>query len=264
MKNFKHLFSKKIVSLLSALILLFISGITAYFTISSNNSTDDQDLYEVTHVSDGDTITVKDSKGESFKVRYIGMDTPESVKPNTPVQCFALKASDYNKSLVNGKKVKMEKDVEDKDRYDRLLRYIYIDADNDGKYDEMVNDKLVKEGYAKVATFPPNIKYVEKFLASQKSAQENNLGLWKDCNQTISTVTPTMTLMPTTNISITAAVLGNNDCKIKGNINSAGEKIYHMPGQRYYDTTIVEENKGEKYFCDENQAISEGFRKSKV
>lgn len=139
------------------------------------------DIYEVTHVADGDTITVKDSAGQELKVRYIGMDTPESVKPNTPVQCFALKSSNYNKELVLGKEVKLEADVEDKDKYNRFLRYVYIDQNGDGNYDEMVNEILVKDGYAKVATFPPNVKYIDKFKADERFARNNNLGLWNEC-----------------------------------------------------------------------------------
>ncbi len=108
------------------------------------------------------------------KVRYIGINTPETVDPRKPVECYGREASDENKKLVEGKTVRLEKDVSDKDIYDRLLRFVYID-------NIFINDLLVREGFANVATYPPDVKYAGQFSESEKYARENKLGLWKTC-----------------------------------------------------------------------------------
>src|SRR3989344_5448521 len=104
-------------------------------------------LATVVSVVDGDTIKIEG--GEI--VRYIGVDTPETVDPRRPIECFGKEASGKNKQLVQGKVVELEKDVSERDRYGRLLRYIWIG-------DTMVNEVLVREGFARVATFPPDVK----------------------------------------------------------------------------------------------------------
>ncbi len=134
--------------------------------------------YLVTKVIDGDTIEVS-SDGVSQKIRYIGVNTPETVKPNSPVECFGKEASAYNKSLVEGKKVTFEKDVSETDRYNRTLRYVYV-KDSDGN-SVMVNKKLVDEGYAYSSTFPPDVKYQQVFTQSEQDARKVNRGLWAKC-----------------------------------------------------------------------------------
>lgn len=137
----------------------------------------------VTRVVDGDTIEVMISAitpgpgagqttiGESYKVRLIGIDTPESVKPGTPVECFAREASAATKALLEGTEVALVKDVEDTDRYDRLLRYIYMG-------DEMANARLVVNGYALTYTYPPNVRHADLFVRLQQEAREGDRGLW--------------------------------------------------------------------------------------
>ncbi|HET7099329.1 MAG TPA: thermonuclease family protein [Patescibacteria group bacterium] len=122
---------------------------------------------KVIKVFDGDTIQIETGQN----VRYIGVDTTE-VYPN--VECYSLKAKKENENLVLGKTVRLEKDVSGEDKYGRLLRYIYID-------DKFVNDELVKNGFAKVFTFPPDVKYQNQFKESEKYARENSLGLWNTC-----------------------------------------------------------------------------------
>jgi len=124
----------------------------------------------VTRVIDGDTIEVE-IDGRLFKVRYIGMDTPETVHPTRGVEPFGREASDRNRQLVEGKTVYLEKDVSETDRYDRLLRYVWVDG-------TMVNAVLVLEGYARVATYPPDVKYTEDFLELERGAREAGRGLW--------------------------------------------------------------------------------------
>jgi endonuclease YncB( thermonuclease family) len=120
----------------------------------------------VVRIVDGDTIVIDRGRGDE-RVRYIGMDTPESVKPDTPVEFMAREASAANEALV--------RDVSDTDRYDRLLRYIWL-HDGDGWL--FVNLELVRRGYAQVATYPPDVRWTDTFLAAQREARDAGLGLW--------------------------------------------------------------------------------------
>lgn len=125
----------------------------------------------VTRVVDGDTIEVDGTT----KVRYLGMDTPETVDPRKPVQCFGHEASDYNHKLVEGKFVRLVRDVEDTDKYGRLLRYVYL---QDGTF---VNLQLVAQGYARTYTWPPNIAHTQEFVAAEQAAKAAGLGRWSAC-----------------------------------------------------------------------------------
>lgn len=192
----------------------------------------------VTRVIDGDTIEI--AGGE--RVRYLGIDTPETVDPKRPLQCFGREASQKNKELVEGKYVRLEKDISEADKYGRLLRYVYVD-------DKFVNFELVKDGFAHILTIPPDVKHQEKFLAAEREAREAKRGLWGTCT----------TLNAGSNSESQA-----NTCDIKGNVSfSSGEKIYHLPGCEYYNDTFINELKGEKWFCSEQEAVVAGWRKAK-
>ena len=125
---------------------------------------------QVTRVVDGDTIKVI-IDGVEYRVRYIGIDTPETKHPTLGVEPFGPEASQANSELVEGKTVWLEKDVSETDEYGRLLRYVYVD-------DLMVNEELLRRGLARVSTFPPDVKYVDRFLDIQRAAQEADLGMW--------------------------------------------------------------------------------------
>jgi micrococcal nuclease len=129
----------------------------------------------VVRVVDGDTIRVE-LDGHEERVRYIGIDTPESVKPGTPVQCFAKKAAAFNEHLVGGRRVKLVRDVEQRDRYGRLLAYVYP-ADGG----PMVNETLVARGYARTLTIPPDVRFADRFRRLAAGAREAGRGLWRAC-----------------------------------------------------------------------------------
>lgn len=143
----------------------------------STNSASEK-LYKVTRVIDGDTIEI-DYQGTPKKLRYIGIDTPETVDPRRPVQCFGKEASKENKRIVEGKLVSIEKDVTEIDKFDRLLGYIYLKLDDASTL--FVNDYLVRQGFAFSYPYPPDIKHQERFNQAQTEARENNRGLWDAC-----------------------------------------------------------------------------------
>jgi micrococcal nuclease len=126
--------------------------------------------FQITRVIDGDTLEI--TGGE--KVRYIGIDTPEIVDSRKPVQCFGKEASDKNKELVTGKTVRLERDTIDRDRYNRLLRYVYVG-------DNFINLELVKQGFARSYFYPPDIKYQDQILQAEQEAKKTKIGLWSAC-----------------------------------------------------------------------------------
>jgi micrococcal nuclease len=128
----------------------------------------------VDRVVDGDTIIVRERAG-GVRVRLIGVDSPESVKPGTPVQCFALKASAFAKRALTDTLVRLEYDVDRFDRYGRTLAYVWVGS-------TMFNEDLVLEGYGVVDTVPPNVRYVDLFLAAERNAREHDRGLWSACS----------------------------------------------------------------------------------
>jgi micrococcal nuclease len=129
----------------------------------------------VTRVVDGDTVHVS-IHGDDEAVRYIGVDTPETVKPRTPVQCFGKAASAYNHRLIEGEEVRLRYDRERRDRYGRLLAYVY--RARDGLF---VNAALVRGGYATTLTIPPNTEHASQFASLERRARDDRRGLWRAC-----------------------------------------------------------------------------------
>lgn len=225
---------------------------------------------KVLRVIDGDTIEVQldpttGSGRADLKVRYIGIDTPETVDPRKPVQCFGQEATAKNKELVEGKEVELEKDVSETDKFGRLLRYVYVVDTVSQPQNEpgssartsariFVNEELVRQGYAYASTFPPDVKYQEVLRQAQDEARENKRGLWAACPvEGSSSVLPTLA-------SPSQTLQGG--CVIKGNISSSG-KIYHLPGCGSYDKTVINKSQGERWFCSEEEAEASGWRKAK-
>lgn len=131
---------------------------TVDISTSNNTQPTKANTYKVIRVVDGDTFVI-DYNGTQEKVRLIGVDTPESVHPDASKNTAAgIKASEYTKSLLTGKSVTLEFDVQERDKYGRLLAYVFVDG-------YMLNKKLLQEGYAVIATYPPNVKYLNDFKA---------------------------------------------------------------------------------------------------
>jgi micrococcal nuclease len=132
------------------------------------------EVARVVRVVDGDTLVIDRGFGNE-RLRYIGMDTPESVKPGSPVEFMAREASAANAALVDGREVVLETDVSDTDRFGRLLRYVWL-REGDGWV--LVNLELVRRGFAQAASFPPDVRWQDEFRQAQRDAREAGLGLW--------------------------------------------------------------------------------------
>ncbi|MCB5933858.1 thermonuclease family protein [Caldibacillus thermoamylovorans] len=203
---------------------------------------------KVMNVVDGDTMDIQFENGKEERVRLVLVDTPETKHPTKPVQPFGPEASAFTKEMLAGKNVQVELDVQERDQYGRILAYVYIDG-------KMFNELLLEKGLARVAVFPPNTRYVDEFYAIQKKAQEAKLGIWSIEDY----VTDNGYIVQEETGENQSSTNTNIDCQnpIKGNINSKGEKIYHVPGGQYYDIT-----KAEELFCTEQEAVNAGYRKS--
>jgi len=125
----------------------------------------------VARVVDGDTIELEGGA----RIRFIGINTPETVDPRKAVQCFGQEASNYTKELLKDGLVVLKKDISNTDKYGRLLRYIHLP---DGTF---VNLKLVQEGYAYANPYPPDIAHAKEFSIAQTQAREASRGLWASC-----------------------------------------------------------------------------------
>lgn len=130
-------------------------------------------FFVVEKIVDGDTFWVNDGSPKGMKVRLIGVDAPESRKTfKKEIGYFGLEAKNYLKNLLHDKNVRLEYDLQKKDRFGRTLAYVFL---QNGTF---INACLVKNGYAMIMTVPPNVKYAEYFLKLQKEARQNKRGLW--------------------------------------------------------------------------------------
>jgi micrococcal nuclease len=128
----------------------------------------------VVRVVDGDTLIVDRGSGDE-RLRYIGIDAPESVKPDTPVEFMGTEAAQANAALVDGRAVVLERDVSDRDRFGRLLRYVWLREGEDWR---LVNLELVAQGYAQAVSFPPDVRRQDVLRDAEAAARAAGAGLW--------------------------------------------------------------------------------------
>jgi micrococcal nuclease len=197
---------------------------------------------------DGDTLKLN-IDGRTETVRLIGVDTPETVHPKKPVQYFGKEASAFTHHMADGKTVRLEFDpasaaTHHRDRYGRLLAYVFLE---DGT---LLNAEIVRRGYGHTYTRFPFAR-MEEFRTLEREARTAGRGLWAGSDG----VTPT----PTPEVGGGS----NKKCRIKGNVSARGEKIYHLPGQQHYDATRIDEARGERWFCTEEEAVTAGWRRAK-
>ncbi|GAB7386765.1 thermonuclease family protein [Bacillaceae bacterium] len=150
--------------------LLRFAGMLAAFSLflQACSPSGEENWVRVERVVDGDTFVIEGGE----RVRLIGVDTPESVKPNHPVEPYGKEAKAFTKRMLEGKRVRLEFDVAERDRYGRLLAYVYLE---DGTFYNLL---LVEEGYGKVLTVPPNVEHAEEFVEAERRARQEEKGLW--------------------------------------------------------------------------------------
>lgn len=238
MPNLRH-------ALLAATISVLLTHGTAFARSSSSVTTLAQnEAIKVLSVVDGDTIKIKiGTKSET--VRIIGIDTPETVDPRKPVQCYGKEASAKMKSLVNGKTITLEKNpAEERDKYQRLLRYVWLNGAD-------VGAKMIQDGFAFSYKQYPHPK-LDAYNKLEQAARTAGKGLWgKACSSTAAATSKS-----------SSSSTARSSCVIKGNISSSREKIYHLPGCKSYNQTIIDPSAGEQMFCTEQAAKAAGWRKA--
>lgn len=177
----KRKLKKLAISLVAAIAVILVGALQEKHPefFQQTLGTQSPGTYQVLNVEDGDTITV-DMNGRAEQIRLIGVDTPETRDPRKPVQCFGKAASDFNKNLIGNNTVRLESDPlsNNRDRYNRLLRYVYLP---DGR---LVQAEIIRQGYGFAYTGFPFTKS-DKFVTYQKEAREHNRGLWSSCTPEI-------------------------------------------------------------------------------
>lgn len=228
---------------------------------------------KIISVTDGDTVTAR-INNKDYKLRMIGVDTPETVHPSKPVAFYGKEASDFSKNKLRGKTVYLEKDVSEIDRYNRILRYVWLSKPANQKKpsfedvrDKMFNGILLRDGYANLATFPPDVKYLNYFQKIARTAEANQIGLYSKAQRdkfegkvtSSSKEDPSPTRentgsnqngkyigdgdIPIVNQKIASVSRGKRtyladvtEGPIKANMSSG---IYHSPGQRDYNKISI-------------------------
>lgn len=162
------------------LIAVFIFALAVLFLRDTTPAAEQTDLredtlYSISRIIDGDTIKIK-TGGQNETVRLIGLDTPETVDPRRPVECFGKEASEKAKSILSGEKVRIETDPSQglRDKYGRLLAYVFL---SDGT---LFNKMMIEEGYGHEYTYHLPYKYQKEFKAAEQTARELKKGLWAD------------------------------------------------------------------------------------
>ncbi|WP_308767954.1 thermonuclease family protein [Anaerococcus sp.] len=256
------------------------------------NKVDPNEYYQVAtvmSVTDGDTITVG-IYGNNYKLRFIGVDTPETQHPSKGVEFFGKEASDFTTNKLSNSKVWLERDVSETDKYDRLLRYVWLELPEDPEnptYEEVrdktINGILCRDGYAQASTYPPDVKYSEWFSKMAAEAKDKGVGLWNEGersaweanNKPVAADSQSNNNQATKQQSNQQAPAGGwvqtteqitNRGKtytadttwgpVKGNRNSM---IYHAPGQRDYNKISIN---NVVWFNNESEAQAAGYRKA--
>ena len=183
-EDIKRLGLKKFILLVIAAAALYFSGgdISLFNNENSNENPSDIIAGIVARVVDGDTALIR-VKGEEIRVRFLGVDTPETVHPKKGVQPYGKEASNFTKETLTGRQVWLEYDKSPLDRYNRHLAYIWLakpnKIDDETVRREMFNAILLADGYAKVMIIKPNTKYANLFTEIQNEAKKSKLGMWQ-------------------------------------------------------------------------------------
>ena len=209
----------------------------------------------VVRVADGDTLTVQFDDGEEETIRFLDVDTPETVHPTRPKECYGAQASDFTKTLM-GQRVRIEE--EGRDRYGRLLAYVWVGADEGG---QLWNVRLLEEGLAVYNDYGNPGQYADTTRAAAEQAMLAGVGLWSAC-EIGERPTPVPTQMVGAGCPQGCVSQPDPSCSIKGNVNTGRDtKIYHVEGESSsYGRVKMKEGEGDLWFCTKDEAEANGFR----
>lgn len=217
----------------------------------------------VVNVVDGVTIDI-DINGAVSRVRYMGIAVPSSGPTSSGAPLLGERALQFNRFLVGGKAVEVERGDVDVDKSGRLLRYVYVDG-------ELVNLALLTNGYATVADFPPDFEHKTAFAIAEENARQEQRGFWSADSSAPATPGSGST-EPFTGGTLPAPpgaqvagcdFSGTSVARIKGNVHPrTKERIYHVPGGFFYETIEVNADEGDRWFCTERGAVAAGWTRS--
>jgi micrococcal nuclease len=234
--------------LIAILSILLGGGVVGGYKVIKDNKADvfENSLHPVVRVIDGDTIDIEDD----IRVRLLGIDSPERG------ECFYKESKSFLKDLIGGKQVNIKKDITGVDKYGRFLRYVILPSNEPEEDDILVNEKIIKEGYAFTLAIAPDNEYRDLFFSAQELAKKKKRGLWGSCDY--SDKQKTKESLREKNIEPI-----NPECTIKGNISEKGYgKLYFLEGCPNYNRIKIDTRKGEQYFCTESEAKKAGFNLS--
>lgn len=205
-------------------------------------------VHTVVNVVDGDTIDIE----RDTRIRLLGLDAPERG------DCYFEESKQYLTDILEGTDIYIEKDITGSDTYDRLLRYVYIPADDPEDDDMFINEMLIRNGYAQTHSKAPDNRYRDLFASAQEDAKKHNRGLWKSCDYAKEEEKETASKRE----ADTAPP--SSECTIKGNISEKGYgKNYFLDYCPNYTRIKIDPRKGEQYFCSEEKAQEADFVRSK-
>lgn len=201
-------------------------------------------LHEVSEVVDGDTLVLENN----IRVRLLSIDAPELT------DCYGEAAQKALAGLVLGQQVRLEKDQDATDQYGRLLRYAFVVSDDPKEGDLMVNKALVRQGAAEAVYLKPNKRYLSELQAAGREAESGKVGLWGTCSSE-------RPIRQAQGREIGTETF-DKECVIKGNVSANYTKDYFLPGCPNYKRVLVDERKGEAWFCTEAEAEAAGYQRS--
>ena len=218
----------------------------------------------VINVIDGATIEVE-IDGQLHRVHYLGIRVPEGGPQDGGGRTLGQEALEFNRFLVEGRTVELEKDATESDLLGNLLRYVYVGG-------EMANMTLVTNGYAIVADFPPRFRYQTQFLVAEENAKTSLRGIWNPAPRAAEVQAGTTPVPFSGGTLPVPRSRGAQKCDysstaqpvIKGNVDSrTAARIYYVPDNLFYSTTVIDEAQGDRWFCTEEEAIAAGWQKAK-
>jgi micrococcal nuclease len=241
--------TKAIIAMLTG--LLAATGVVGYKIVKVKNFGGiEENLHKVVEVIDGDTFMVAGGEGKEdsdLSVRILNIAAPDKN------ECYFEESKKALKDLIEGKEVKLRKDVSGVDKFGRLLRHVFLPSETEKEDDMFVAQYMVESGFAKAIPVVPDFEY-KRYLAQRENvAISGKLGVWGNCQEDL----------PKYFGDVTDMQIEDPDCIIKGNISTENPtKFYFLPNCAPYSQIKIDAERGERYFCSEEEAEEAGFTKS--